>query len=100
MGHGCVFISALAAHLQSRQAGVILPSVVALGVGFSMSGHQAALTLFAVAFSIVIAIAFVTTLDRVQTHRVSNDAPPGTTGLAKPHPRLDRAPGEPILQDR
>ena len=65
-----------------------------------MSRHQAALTLFAVAFGVVIAIAFVTTLDHVQTHRVSNDAPPGTTGLAKPHPRLDRAPGEPILKDR
>jgi len=39
-------------------------------------------------------------LEQVNTHMVSNDAAPGTTGLAKPHPQLDRAPGEPILKDR
>jgi hypothetical protein len=52
-----------------------------------MTNHQTALALFAVALGVVIAVAYVTTLDRVNSHRVSNDAPPGTTGLAKPHPR-------------
>jgi hypothetical protein len=26
----------------------------------------------------------------------SNDVPPGTTGLARPHPPLDRGPGEAV----
>jgi len=65
-----------------------------------MNEHRTALFLFAVALGVVVAFAFVTTLGRVNTQRVSNDAVPGTTGLAKPHPQLDRAPGEPILKDR
>jgi hypothetical protein len=65
-----------------------------------MNAHRTALFLFAVALGVVIAVASVTTLERVNTHKVSNDAMPGTTGLAKPHPRLDRAPAEPILKDR
>ena len=65
-----------------------------------MNDHRTALVLFAVALGVVIAVASVTTLERVNTHRVSNDTPPGTTGLAKPHIQLDRAPGEPILKDR
>jgi hypothetical protein len=64
-----------------------------------MTKHQAALALFAVALGVVIAVAFVTTLERVSVHQASNSAVPGTTGLAKPHPQLDRAPGEP-LKDR
>jgi hypothetical protein len=65
-----------------------------------MSEHRTALVLFAVALAIAIVIASVTTLERVNSHQVSNDAPPGTTGLAKPRAPLDRAPGEPITQDR
>jgi len=65
-----------------------------------MNEHRTALVLFAVALVVVVAIASVTTLERVDTHKVSNDATPGTTGLARPHPQLDRAPGEPILKDR
>jgi hypothetical protein len=66
-----------------------------------MNVHRTALVLYAVALGVVIAaVAFVTTLERVNTRIVSNDAVPGTTGLAKPHPQLDRAPGEPILKDR
>jgi hypothetical protein len=63
-----------------------------------MNEHQTALVLFAVALAIV--VASVTTLERVDTRRVSNDAPPGTTGLAKPHQQLDRAPGEPLAKGR
>jgi hypothetical protein len=65
-----------------------------------MNWHQTELALFAVALGVVIAVAFVTTVDRVYTHRVSNDAPPGTTGLARPHQQLDRAPGEALPQGR
>ena len=65
-----------------------------------MNKHRTALILFAVALGVVVVIASVTTLEQVNTQKVSNDAEPGTTGLAKPHPQLDRAPGEPILKDR
>jgi hypothetical protein len=65
-----------------------------------MNKHRTALILFAIAFGVVVAVASVTTLERVNTHQASNDAPPGTTGLAKPHPRLDRAPGEPLSNVR
>jgi hypothetical protein len=47
----------------------------------------------------VIAIASVTTVERVHTHKASDEPLPGTIGLAKPHAQLDRAPGEP-LKDR
>ena len=66
----------------------------------SMNKYRTALILFAVALGMVVAVASVTTLEHVNTRKVSNDAAPGTTGLAKPHPQLDRAPGEPILKDR
>jgi len=66
----------------------------------SMNKHRTALILFAVALGTVVAVASVTTLEHVNTRKVSNDAAPGTTGLAKPHPQLDRAPGEPILKDQ
>ena len=65
-----------------------------------MHEHRTALVLFAVALGVVIAVASVTTLERVNTHKVSSDAIPGTTGLARPHPQLGRAPGEPIRKDR
>ena len=65
-----------------------------------MNKHRTALILFAVALGVVVVIASVTTLEQVNTQKVSNDAAPGTTGLAKPHPQLDRAPGEPLLKDR
>jgi hypothetical protein len=65
-----------------------------------MKTHQTALILLAVALGVVIAIASATTLERIHTHKVSNDAMPGTIGLAKPHIQLDRAPDEPILKDR
>ena len=57
--------------------------------------HKAILG-FAVAFALVIAAAFVTTIRGVDTRHASNDAQPGTMGLAKPHPPLEKAPGEPV----
>jgi hypothetical protein len=65
-----------------------------------MKEHRTALVLFAVALAIAIVIASVTTWERVNTRKVSNNAPPGTTGLARPHPQLDRAPGEPLAKGR
>ena len=65
-----------------------------------MNKHRTALILFAVALSVVVVVASVTTLEHVNTHKVSNDGTPGTTGLANPHPPLDRGPGEPILKDK
>ena len=56
-----------------------------------MNEHRRAVILFGLAVAIVIAIASVTTLDRATTHKVSNEAPAGTTGLARPHQPLDRA---------
>ena len=65
-----------------------------------MNEHRTALSLFALALAIATVIAAVTTFQRVNTHRVSHVAVPGTTGLAKPHQQLDRAPGEPIANER
>lgn len=57
---------------------------------------RAALVLSAVALAVAIVAASTVTLERVNTRTASNDAPPGTVGLARPHPPLDRAAGEPI----
>jgi hypothetical protein len=65
-----------------------------------MSDHRTAVILFGIAVAIVIAIASVTTLERKDTRTASNEAPAGTTGLARPHPPLDRAPGEAIPNHR
>jgi len=43
-----------------------------------------------------IIVAAITTLNRVDTRQASNVSPPGTTGLARPHPPLDKAPGVPL----
>jgi hypothetical protein len=52
------------------------------------------MAIFAVILAVAIVAAFVTTLGNVDTWRASNDTQPGTIGLAKPHPPLDKAPGE------
>jgi hypothetical protein len=61
------------------------------------NSHRTAVILFAVAMIIAILAAFVTTLERFDTRMANNESPPGTTGLAKPRPPLDRAPGQPVL---
>jgi hypothetical protein len=61
------------------------------------NGHRTAIILFAVAVIIAILAAFVTTIERIETRTASNETPPGTTGLAKPRPPLDRAPGRPVV---
>jgi hypothetical protein len=61
------------------------------------NSHFTAVVLFAVAVIIAMVVAFITTLGRVDTRTASNQAPPGATGLAKPRPPLDRAPGQPVI---
>ncbi len=60
------------------------------------NSHRNAVTVYAVALTVVLIVAFVTTFRGVDTTRATNEAPPGTIGLAHPHPPLDRAPGEPF----
>jgi hypothetical protein len=61
------------------------------------NSRRTAVILFAVAMIIAILAVVVTTLERVDTRTANNETPPGTTGLAKPHLPLDRAPGQPVL---
>jgi hypothetical protein len=61
------------------------------------NSHRTAVVLFAVAVILAILLATVTTLERVDTRTASRETPPGTTGLAKPRPPLDRAPGRPVI---
>jgi len=62
-----------------------------------MSNYHTAFALFAVALIVAIVAAFVTPLESIDTRTANNETPPGTTGLAKPRPPLDRAPGQPVL---
>jgi hypothetical protein len=64
------------------------------------NGHRTAVILFGVAVIVAIFAALITTVERIDTRTASNASPPGTTGLARPHPPLDRAPGQPILNNR
>ena len=61
--------------------------------------HRTAVVLFAVAVIIAALAASVTTLEQVdrRTATANNGTPPGTTGLAKPGPPLDLAPGRPAF---
>ena len=58
--------------------------------------HRIAVVLFAAAVIIAIVAAF-TTLEWADTRTANNETPPATTGLAKPHPPLDRSAGQPVL---
>jgi hypothetical protein len=60
------------------------------------NSHRTAIVFFAIAVIVAI-LAFVTTLERVDTRTANNETPPGTTGLAKHRAPLDRAPGQPVL---
>ena len=64
------------------------------------NSHRTPIVLLAIAVTMATLAAFVTTLERVDTRTANNETPPGTTGLAKPHPPLDRAPGQPVLGNR
>ena len=66
-------------------------------MGNERNNHRTALILFAVAVAIAILAAAVTTFERIETRTANNETPPGTMGLAKPRPPLDRAPGQPVV---
>ena len=59
------------------------------------NGHSTAVALFAMAVIIGLLAVTVMTFEG-DTRIASNEAPPGATGLAKPRPPLDRAPGQPL----
>ena len=56
--------------------------------------HWTALVLFGLAVMIAMPLAIATTFQRVNNN---SEAAPGTTGLARAHPPLDRAPGQPVF---
>jgi hypothetical protein len=43
-----------------------------------------------------IVTVFAITVDRSGIQLASSDQPAGASGMARPHPPLDRAPGEPL----
>ena len=53
-----------------------------------MSDDRTAVILFAVVLVITLVAAFLTTVQHVDNRQASSDAPPGTIGLARPHPPL------------
>jgi hypothetical protein len=57
---------------------------------------RTAIMIFAVALTLALIAAFVTTAEQVDIKHANNEAQPGTIGLARPHAPLDRAPGEPV----
>jgi hypothetical protein len=60
-------------------------------------GYRTALVLFAVAVIIAMLVAFVTTLERADQRTATSETAPGTMGLAKARPPLNRAPGQPVF---
>ena len=56
-----------------------------------MNTHRTALAIFATALVIAVIAAFLTTSQNVDTRSASMEAPPGTMGLARPHPPLPPA---------
>ena len=56
-----------------------------------MKTHRTALAIFATALVIAVIAAFLTTSHNVDTRSASVEAPPGTMGLARPHPPLPPA---------
>jgi hypothetical protein len=56
-----------------------------------MMNTRTASAIFATALVIVVFVAFLTTLHNVDTRSASIEAPPGTIGLARPHPPLPPA---------
>ncbi len=66
-------------------------------MGNKRTDHRTALVLFGIAVMIVVLLAFVTTFERINNRTASSEAAPGTMGLAKANPPLDRAPGQPVF---
>jgi hypothetical protein len=64
------------------------------------SRHRTHVTLATVGaiVAVTIILTLAATIHGVDTGQMSNEQPPGTSGLARPHPLLDRAPGEAVKQ--
>jgi hypothetical protein len=60
------------------------------------NSRRTAVAIFAIALTVAVLAALITTLRSVDTRHTSNETQPGTIGLARPHPPLDRAPGEAV----
>ena len=60
------------------------------------NGHDPAVALFAATVIMGLLAVTVMTFDWGDTRMASNDTPPGAAGLARPHPPLYRAPGQPL----
>ena len=54
-----------------------------------------AIVIAIIAFAAV-AAAFAIVSERAGQQMVSNDQPAGSSGMARPHPPLDKGPGEPL----
>ncbi len=63
------------------------------------NGHSTPILFFSAAVMIALLAVTVMTFERGYTRTASNASLPGTTGLAKPHPPLDRAPGRPVIDN-
>ena len=59
-----------------------------------MNTHRTVLAIFATALVIAVLAAFLTMLRNVDTRSASTEAPPGTIGLARPHPPLPPRTGQ------
>jgi hypothetical protein len=73
--------------------------VLSMNNDLNWNGRQhTQMTLAVLAVIAVVAIigGLVATIHYVDTRQASSDLPPGTIGLAHPHPPLDRGPGEPV----
>jgi hypothetical protein len=54
------------------------------------------LGLFASFVALAIVAAFATTISGIDMRQANDNLPPGTIGLAHPHPPLDQGPEEPV----
>ena len=59
-----------------------------------MNTHHTVFAIFATALIIAVVAAFLTMLRNVDTRSASTEAPPGTIGLARPHPPLPPRTGQ------
>jgi hypothetical protein len=51
-----------------------------------MMTHRTVLAVFATVLAIAVIAAFLTTVNNVDTRSANIEAPPGTIGMARPHP--------------
>jgi hypothetical protein len=86
------------AELSSQQTVLTLERRLSL-MNNNQNGHSTLVVVFGAALLLAILGAAVTTFERSDTRTAVNDTAPGTTGLAQPHPPLDRAPGQPVINN-